>query len=192
MYPRSAAASEAVPVEFVYVNPPEATSDTEAPVHRNSQVGMMPATVEPARQSSPGMAKTKLKSDSVVSHQGRGQVTQKEAFASKDLGRAVKVAPKTEPQKFPVTKTFWGRRNAPRKDQSREVKEKGPDINTQASNYISRAKVKIRTMSNAGGIKGAEQEDGGTDDFGNFIQRAKMKIVRTMTGIGEDKNAKSK
>ncbi|KAI6695627.1 hypothetical protein NL676_023337 [Syzygium grande] len=242
MYPLSVAAPEAVPIKFVYVNPPnpannkEASSGFEVPIHKNNQVGMMPTMVEPAKQSSPEMAKTKAKSNSVEtlvfeSHQGRGLLTQKEVFPSNDL--AVEVAIKTEPgasavavvekakprtemaspsklavgqtsgarkveekvkpksEKVPTPKTSGGPRNAPRKDQSRGAKEKGEDINNRVSSYISRAKMRIRTMSFAGGTQGAGHKDSGTDHFGNYIQRAKMKI-RTMSGIGGDNNAQSK
>lgn len=224
MYARSVAASEAVPVEFEYANPSEATSDFEAPVHKNDQVGTKPTTVEPGRQLSPGMAKTKLKANSVVSPQGRGQAV---GFAPNPQPGAsvvvVREKPKfgtemASPLKVAVGQTTGARkveshphgltqeethqekakpapRNAPRKDQSREAKEEGEDINTRVSAFIDRAKIRMSTMSNAGGTKGAGQKDSGSDHIENFIQQTKMKI-RTMSGIGGGggggKNAQSK
>ncbi|KAI3439452.1 RING-type domain-containing protein [Psidium guajava] len=74
----------------------EASSDFQVPIHKNNQVGLMHTMVEPEGQLSPGMAKTKLKSDSVetlvfVSDPLCVQLTQKEVFASKDLDREVEV-----------------------------------------------------------------------------------------------------
>lgn len=72
------------------------------------------------------------------------------------------------------------------------------DINDKFSEYINRAKIKMRTMSSK---KIAESDDGdydrkererGNDHFSDYIQRAKNKFRSTPSNLGGRKNASFK
>lgn len=82
-----------------------------------------------------------------------------------------------------------------------EVEEKhhvqNHDINNTFSDYIKRAKMKIRTVSNVGGGKNhaslqddahdhTKKKDTAKDHFSEYIHRAKMKL-RTTSSIGHGK-----
>ena len=86
-------------------------------------------------------------------------------------------------------------------------KKQEQDINDTFSNYIQRAKFKIRSLSNIGGgqSKAASDEDNGDkknehhqndkenhhqiDHFGDFIQRVKKKL-RTTSNVGKTNSIK--
>jgi hypothetical protein len=105
----------------------------------------------------------------------------------------------------PLTKVASGLQEKPklkkRQMAAAEVEEKhhvqNHDINNTFSDYIKRAKLKIRTVSNVGGGKNqaslqddahghTKKKDSAKDHFSEYIHRAKMKL-RTTSSFGHGK-----
>lgn len=73
-------------------------------------------------------------------------------------------------------------------DQSPGDNSRGLDINDLVSSYINRAKLRIRTMSMAGGGKAKEKkEPESTNHFADYISRTKKKLQSTLS-MGGGKN----
>ncbi|TXG63580.1 hypothetical protein EZV62_010574 [Acer yangbiense] len=180
--PKNIEATEAAaPVKFRYPGLPN-----YAPVQKNGKVpnNNIAPKMEPLVKTKPNMAEPG--NTAISGH-----------------GRVVQVASRIEPEPPVVPQKNKTRTEEIPQDNKIESNKSGANADERFTNYINRAKIKIRTTSanfgdgfksrttsNVGDGKIAVpgREDHSKDNFSDYINRAKLKMMRTVSSFGGGKS----